>query len=123
MTLELLNFFNADAQFINNPGDMKIGCTGRAVEFTWTYIDTSTPVFFVQWRVNGTRIASEDVSAGQPFLPTAAYTGRLTKISNAHISLGSLSKVDVGKYECEVTYTDGNGFISNQISLTVNGKM
>lgn len=100
---------------------MKIGCTGRAVEFAWTYI-TSTPVLFVEWKVNGTRIASENVGSGQTFLPVAAYSGRLTKISNAHISLGSLSISDVGKYHCEVTYSDGNGFMSNQISLTVNGK-
>lgn len=72
--------------------------------------------------MNGTRIASENVGSGLPFSPVPAYSGRLTKISNAHISLGSLSIADVGKYHCEVTYSDGSGSMSNQISLTVNGK-
>lgn len=73
--------------------------------------------------MNGARIASEQVVTNQPFTPVTAYIGRLTKISNAQISLGSLSTADSGIYKCEVAYSVGPGEGSNDINLTIYGKI
>lgn len=122
----LKNFlFYADAQFINSSAqpDKKIGCSSDTsfVNFNWNYA-TSTSVLGVEWKKDGSRIAEELVGLSQPFSPVGSYVGRLTKISNAQISLVNLSIADSGIYKCEVTYTNGNTYSSNSISLSVYGK-
>lgn len=107
----------ADAQFINNANNIT-ECSGGTASFSWTYA-TSTPVLFVEWKKDESSIALE---TGGTFAPEAPYVGRLTKISNAHVSLGSLSVADSGIYKSEVTYTDGNAYASNSVSLVVYGK-
>lgn len=89
--------------------------------FNWTYA-ISSPVLFVEWKVNGSRIAIESVASSLPFAPVVAYVGRLSKIANAQVSLGPLTIADTGTYKAEVTYTNGNAGDSNQISLNVYGK-
>lgn len=120
-----LNFscFIADTQFTNSPGDIENGCSGgtSSMYFNWTY-STLTSVLTVEWKKDGSAIARESVGISQPFTPVAAYVGRLTKISNAQISLGSLSIADSGIYTCEVTYTSGNTHISNSTEVNVYGK-
>lgn len=103
-----------DAQFINNANNIT-ECSGGTASFSWTYA-TSTPVLFVEWKKDESSIALE---TGGTFAPEAPYVGRLTKISNAHVSLGSLSVADSGIYKSEVTYTDGNAYASNSVSLVV----
>lgn len=72
--------------------------------------------------MNGTRIAVEVLNPPQAFAPVGSYAGRLTKLSNDRVSLGSLSASDVGTYKCEITYTDNSGFSSNKSILHVHGK-
>lgn len=74
------------------------------------------------WKKDGSRIAEELAGLSQPFSPVGSYVGRLTKISNAQISLVNLSIADSGIYTCEVTYTNGNAYSSNSVSLSVYGK-
>lgn len=72
--------------------------------------------------MNETRIALEVFNPPQAFSPVGTYVGRLTKSSNAQVSLASLSASDVGTYKCEITYTDNSGFTSNEIILHIHGK-
>lgn len=113
--------FFVDAQFNNNPPDNEIKCSGETVYFNWTYA-ISSPVLFVEWKVNGSRIAIESVATSQPFAPVTAYIGRLSKVANAQISLGPLTIADFGTYKAEVTYTNGMADDSNEITLNVYGK-
>lgn len=111
-----------DAQFINSSAqaDKKSGCSGdtSSVNFNWNYA-TSTSVLGVVWKKDGSKIAEELVGLSQPFSPVGSYIGRLTRISNAQISLVNLSIADSGIYTCEVTYTNGNAYSSNSVSLSV----
>lgn len=93
-------------------------CSGGATNFNWVY-NTSTPVVFVSWKKDGSSIASE---TGGTFTPIPSYVGRLTKISNAHVSLQSLSIADSGIYKSEVTYANGRAYDSELVSLVVHGK-
>lgn len=119
----LLNkfFFVIDAQFINDPDSVIDGCIGGTVHFNWTY-NTSSPVFFLEWKVNGSRIALEVLTPPQAFSPVGTYIGRLTKSSNAQVSLAPVNATDAGTYKCQVTYTDNSGYPSNEITLQVYGK-
>lgn len=108
-----------DAQFINNPSGTVDACIGGTAYFNWTFNDTATSVLFVEWKKNGVRIALEQVGSGLPFTPQSPYVGRLSRISNAQISLGTLAIADSGTFTSEVTYIDGSGDGSNSIRLTV----
>lgn len=85
--------------------------------FNWTY-STSVAIFIVEWKVNGSRIASDSGS----FSPVTSYRGRVFQISNGQISLGPLTIADSGTYKAEVSYIDGTGHDSNQTNLIVYGK-
>lgn len=122
--VKLLNvIFNADTQFINNPSGTVDACIGGTAYFNWTFNDTATSVLFVEWKKNGVRIALEQVASGQPFTPQSPYVGRLSRISNAQISLGTLAIADSGTFTSDVTYIDGSGDGSNSIRLTVYGNV
>lgn len=107
-----------DSQFIDNPPDIERKCIEETVYFNWTYA-ISSPVFAVEWKKNGSRIALESVGTSQSFTPIAIYFGRLSKISNAQISLGSLTTADSGTYKAEIAYLNGSTDDSDIIRLTV----